>query len=357
MALDVEGLLAKVAQISGQIVEEYTLEQLPGDASPRKFYRLRYGEGQSLVVMELGKAGQKQEALEELLRVWRYFWQQGLAVPQLYYYDSRTGMVLEEDLGGVTLQALVERQGVERCVEYYREAVELILRIQAAGRMQPDPECPALRRAFDEAKFMEELDFFVEYMVCGLLGVVLSPGERQELREEFGRVCRVLAAEPQVLTHRDFHSRNLLVREEIGVRGCGWRIRLVDFQDARLGPCQYDLVSLVRDAYVQLPEELVRELVEFYLERRKAQGMAVADRERFFWVFDLAALQRNLKAVGTFAYLALVRGLKGYLRYIPPTLGYVAATFAGRAELGGLHRLLGRLVLERVPADLGVEAV
>src|SRR5204863_8597652 len=121
-------------------------------------------------------------------------------------------------------------------------------------------------------------------------GVMLGAEQRQALREEFADIVRELASEPPVLCHRDYHSRNLMLHES--------QLYIIDFQDARMGPDTYDLVSLLRDSYVDLPEQTVDELMAYFLALKGVRETEDTFRQRF----HLMALQRNLKALGTFGY-------------------------------------------------------
>src|SRR5438270_3506178 len=138
------------------------------------------------------------------------------------------------------------------------------------------------------------MDFFVKHFVEGYRGAVLSPAERTTLSQEWAHLVEELASEPRVLCHRDYHSRNLMVH-----RG---QLYVIDFQDARMGPDTYDLASLLRDSYVDIADRELDELVAYFL----AMKGRPAD-ETFRPRFDLMALQRNLKALGTFGYQTAVR--------------------------------------------------
>jgi aminoglycoside/choline kinase family phosphotransferase len=169
--------------------------------------------------------------------------------------------------------------------------------------------------AFDTAKLDWEMDFFVRHFLEGYRGVVLSDAERAELRAALSEMTTALAAEPRVLCPRDYHSRNLMLAD--GTR------YIIDFQDARMGPDTYDLVSLLRDSYVDLPDALVDAVVDDYLRLTDRAGDGAAFRARF----ERMALQRNLKALGTFGYQATMRQNPVYMQYIPRTVRYVRHAF------------------------------
>ena len=157
------------------------------------------------------------------------------------------------------------------------------------------------------------------------------------LREEWARIVEELAAEPRVLCHRDYHSRNLMWHDDT--------LYVIDFQDARMGPDTYDLVSLLRDSYVDLPDAAVDDLIDYFVVLARGNAAAPSDPE-FRRRFDLMALQRNLKALGTFGYQTTTRSNPVYMQYVPRTLAYVRRTLAADPRYARLAELLAGLVDE-----------
>ena len=154
--------------------------------------------------------------------------------------------------------------------------------------------------------------------------------DRASVADGFHRLSAEIASWPRVLTHRDFHSRNLMSHRD--------QLYWIDFQDARMGPATYDLASLLRDSYVDLDEDFVAERAEEFRQR----AVPGESRDTFRRRFDLMSIQRNLKALGTFGYMAAVRGSRVYLPYIPRTLASVRRNLTRYPELSGLHRALAR---------------
>ncbi|MBM4123904.1 MAG: DUF1679 domain-containing protein [Nitrospira sp.] len=161
--------------------------------------------------------------------------------------------------------------------------------------------------------------------------------DRQTIRAEMNKIAELLAGQPQVFTHRDYHSRNLMMRQG--------RVRVIDFQDALMGPASYDLASLLRDSYLSLDEELIEELVIRYLDGRAKAG-ATLDRPTFMRLFDLTSIQRNLKAAGRFVYIEKEKHNDRYLQYIPRTLGNVKRNLARYPMLHPLRDALAPHVPE-----------
>ena len=179
---------------------------------------------------------------------------------------------------------------------------------------------------------MWELDFMLEHYVRGLKKSSLNKRETGEVRRHFLSLSETLASQEPTFTHRDYHSRNLMAKDG--------RLILLDFQDARMGPCQYDLVSLLRDSYVHLEDGFRNEMIEHYIKQKEKEETRPVNRQEFYRIFDWMSIQRNLKALGTFAYQSVVKGNHRYLEYIPVTLAYVRQTLNTRPDLGELRQTL-----------------
>jgi aminoglycoside/choline kinase family phosphotransferase len=232
-------------------------------------------------------------------------------VPRILGIAGDLGVLALQDLGDVTLQAHLGFAPPQQHAALYRQAVGLIETLQRRGRDLASGAYLPYGIAFDVSRLMWELDFFVKHFLEAYRGAAIPTAERDALRQELAVIAAALAAEPRVLCHRDYHSRNLMLHEHI--------LYMIDFQDARLGPDTYDLVSLLRDSYIDLPDGTVDELIAYFLARAGRTDQEPAFRDRF----DLMALQRNLKALGTFGFQTTARGNTVYIQYIPRTLTYV----------------------------------
>ncbi len=338
-------------KIAGRPAKISSVEALAGDASTRRYYRVvlepapENNSPASAIVMELAEPGAREGM--DFAATLRFLERCGLPVPKLYGADEATGLLFLEDLGDATLESAIEGASQKEIRALYRRAVKLIFDLQtcAAKKFNEPNETnemnetvPARNLRFDVEKLMWEFDFMLEHFVEGLRGKKLSDAEREDVRALFMPLCRTLAAQKPVFAHRDYHSRNLMA--------CGDRLVMLDFQDARMGPCQYDLVSLLKDSYVDLGDSLRDELAEYYLELEEAHAGRAADRRLFYEVFDLMSIQRNLKAVGTFAYQSAQKNNSRYLQYLPLTLEYVRKTLAARPQLKTLRTALGRWIPE-----------
>jgi len=215
--------------------------------------------------------------------------------------------------------------------------VDLLVRLHLKATSPANPACLAFGRAFDVPLLMWEFDHFIEYGIEKRAGKVLPEKDRHALRSEMRKIAAVMAVQPRVFTHRDYHSRNLMVQDG--------SLRVLDFQDALMGPSTYDLASLLRDSYLSLAEELIDELVIRYLEGR-AKASAPLDRVTFLRLLDLTSIQRNLKAAGRFVYIAREKRNDRYLQHIPRTLGYVKRNLERYRDLHPLRKALAKYVPE-----------
>jgi N-acetylmuramate 1-kinase len=304
---------------------------LTGDASDRKYFRVLPPDGEPQVLAV--HAGAITYATLPFVNVAELLEQMPVPIPRILGHDEALGIVAQQDLGDVTLQAHLGAEPYPSHAALYRQAVSLIATLQRRGAELASDRYLPYGIAFDVDKLTWELDFFLRHFVEGYRGAVLSEAQRAEIRAECRLIIDELAAEPRVLCHRDYHSRNLMLHQG--------RLYMIDFQDARLGPDTYDLVSLLRDSYVDLTEVAINELIAYYLALT-----GVSDEETFRRRFDLMALQRNLKALGTFGYQTLARQNTVYIQYIPRTLRYARDTLRRYPRFARLREALAPWVEE-----------
>lgn len=316
---------------SGLQVHAARVVPLTGDASDRRYFRIMLADGASIVLAL--HEGSIDFATLPFANVAALLRQVPLPVPAILGHSDADGVVALEDLGDVTLQAHLGAATPAEHAALYRDAVALIGLLQRRGSELASDRYLPYRIAFDAEKLTWELDFFVRHFVESYRGAVLSDAERRALREEWTAIADELSSEPRVLCHRDYHSRNLMVH-----RGT---LFVIDFQDARLGPDTYDLASLLRDSYVDVTDRELDELVAYFLAL-KGDSEAVGFRRRF----DLMAVQRNLKALGTFGYQTMTRRNPVYIQYIPRTLRYVRSNLEKYSAFARLRELLAAHIEE-----------
>ena len=304
---------------------------LTGDASDRKYFRIIPEEGPSIVLAL--HAGPITFAELPFANVAELMQEIGLPVPSVLGHSDELGIIALQDLGDVTLQAHLGAAPATEHAALYRQAVALIELLQRRGAEMQSPQYLPYRSAFDVEKLTWELEFFTKHFVAGYRGVALSAAERSALAEEWSSIVEELASEPRVLCHRDYHSRNLMLSDA--------SLYIIDFQDARMGPDTYDLVSLLRDSYVDIIERDLDDLIAYFLALKR-----VDDDTDFRRRFDLMALQRNLKALGTFGYQTITRANPVYIQYMPRTLRYARSNLEKYSRFARLHDLLASHIEE-----------
>jgi N-acetylmuramate 1-kinase len=322
---------------------DFQVTPLQGDASDRRYYRVHLATAvdglTSLVLMRLPQPYTADEL--PFVNVQRYLRAHSIPVPDIVWDDSSHGFILLEDLGDVTLERALQGASREQMAGWYRQALDILLTLQHPESVAPPASCMAFSLAFDVEKLMWELDFFLTHMIKHFCAQQVPPAEETALRGQFQKISAMLAQQPRIFAHRDYHSRNLMVHQD--------RLRVIDFQDARLGPCQYDLASLLYDSYVVLPPDLRAALLTYYLQQKATIAGISLEGDSFLLIFDYMCLQRNLKALGTFAFQTVVKGTNRYLDAIPPTLSYIREHLSRHPELCELKELLEEYLFAAVP--------
>jgi aminoglycoside/choline kinase family phosphotransferase len=311
--------------LSDHRIDAHTVVPLTGDASDRRYFRV-LAKDAAPMVLALHQGPIEVESMP-FVAVAKLLAQVPLPVPNILHHSNALGVLGLEDLGDVTLQAHLGAATPAEHAALYRQAVTLIARMQERGDELRSPAYPPYGIAFDVEKLSWELEFFVKHYLLAYKGVTATDAQRDALRAEWSAIVTELAAEPRVLCHRDYHSRNLMLH--------GGQLYMIDFQDARMGPDTYDLASLLRDSYVDLTAQQVDDLIAFFLALK-----GIADEGTFRRRFDLMALQRNLKALGTFGYMTTSRNNTVYIQYIPRTVAYVKANLGKYPRFERLQALL-----------------
>jgi aminoglycoside/choline kinase family phosphotransferase len=301
----------------------FTLAPASEDASFRRYFRATLDDGRRYVVMD---APPDKEDCRPFLQVAGLFGAAGVHVPAIHAQDLAAGFLLLEDLGETTyLQAL----GTADPKPLYAAATDALVRIQLASR-------PGMLPAYDRALLERELRLFPDWYVSRERARKLDPSDTAVMEAAFAALLANNLAQPKVYVHRDYHSRNLMLCEP----GPG----IIDFQDAVYGPITYDLVSLLRDAYVRWDEEQVLDWAVRYWEKARGAGLPVRpDFGEFYRDFEWMGAQRQIKVVGIFARLAHRDGKRRYLEDIPRVLEYLLPTCMRYRELAPFGKLIEAL--------------
>lgn len=309
---------------------------LGGQASGRTYFRAKNG-AETRVIMhspiedkpaEIGGDTGGDELPFRLVRDWLE--SRGIPVPKEFAWDAESRLLMLEDLGDVTLEDALNEGSAE---QIYGEAVDLLAHLHEIARDADADDLPGLAKRFDATFLRWELDHFREYLIEAR-GRQILPQTRAKLDPILQRLAEEVARIPEGFVHRDYQSRNLMVSK----RG----MVMIDFQDALRGPLLYDLVALLRDSYVEVPEPLLSQLIERY--RGQRQGMP--DAQTFRRWFDVQALQRKLKDAGRFVYIDQVRGNPDFLKHIPLSLTYVDQAFDRLPDYADLRALIAPLIAE-----------
>jgi N-acetylmuramate 1-kinase len=308
------------------------IEPASSDASFRRYFRVFSGAN-TYVVMD---APPHKEDVRPYLKVSALLEELGAHVPHVHEADQARGLLLLEDLGTTLYLERLESGGDSE--RLYADALDALAAIQVRG----GAACAQLGR-YDRSELHREMALMPEWFLTRHLALPLPAAERELLAHSFEFLIREALAQPLVFVHRDYHSRNLMVRSE---RNPG----IVDFQDALAGPVGYDLVSLLKDCYIAWPRERVVGWVREFRARLSAQGGApgTSDAEFLRW-FDLIGVQRHIKVLGIFCRLWYRDGKPGYLQDLPRTLEYVRDACARHAPLAELARFLEERVVAQLP--------
>lgn len=294
--------------------QSLTLTPLSGDAGFRRYYRLNTQP--TLLAVD---APPERENTQRFSALAQLFSQSLVATPSLLAVDAQAGFMLQEDFGDRLLLDQLKSQPDSAPV-FYGEALMQLLALQQtpAHRLLP---------AYDRNRLNRELALFPEWFCGQLLGYKLDAKESDQLQHWFQLLENSALEQPQVAVHRDYHSRNLVVRpdQSLGV---------IDFQDAVWGPITYDAVSLLKDCYIRWPKSQVRQWALGYGNLAAGLGlMSGVSESQFMRWFDWMGLQRHLKVLGIFARLALRDGKGRYLQDLPLVLRYSLEVLGQYPEL------------------------
>ena len=299
-----------------------------GDASFRRYFRVRSAQG-SFIVMD---APPEQEDCRPFIQIAGYLEAMQLNAPRILEVNLKDGFLLLTDLGATQyLERL--RSDDNSSTSLYADALRALHIMQRRGAVFQS-HLPA----YDDQLLRFELSLFHDWLCETHIGIEFSEDDEKR----WGRLADLLVSnaldQPQVFVHRDYHSRNLMVTERDNPG-------ILDFQDAVEGPLTYDLVSLLKDCYVQWPQDKVNDLARSFYAMSDAAIRQQVDESRFMRYFELMGVQRHLKAAGIFARLNHRDGKPCYMADVPRTLGYVVALGDDYDELAFLTELIGDRVL------------
>lgn len=317
----------------------FKLTTASADASFRRYFRVHLTHEHlgkhTLIAMD---APPPQENCQPFVEIAALFGKAGLNVPAVVAQDMERGFLLLTDLGDVTYLSQLNNQSAGAL---YQDANQALITLQLASQ-------PGVLPNYDEALLLREMQLFPDWYVAKHLGVILDTKQQADLQNTFALLNKNILAQTQVYVHRDYHSRNLMVCN--GEQGANPGI--LDFQDAVFGAITYDLVSLLKDAYIEWDEEQIIDwAVRYWQDARKAGLGVSSDFSEFYRDFEYMGAQRHIKILGIFARLYHRDGKSGYLKDMPLVMHYLRKVCARYIELKPMLRLLD--VLQNTQPQVG----
>ncbi|WP_373740946.1 N-acetylmuramate/N-acetylglucosamine kinase AmgK [Neisseria sp.] len=306
--------------------ENFELSFAAADADFRRYFRATFSDGRTVVCMD---APPDKMSVAPYLKVQKLF--HTVNVPQVLHVDEKQGFMALNDLGSTTyLAAMQQETGEAAHKALLLEAIDELVTLQKSGKAGDLPE-------YDRETMLREINLFPEWFAAKELGKPFNFKQKQLWQQVTDTLLPPLLAQPQVYVHRDYIVRNLMLQQG--------RPGVLDFQDALYGPISYDLVSLLRDAFIEWEEEFVLDLVVRYWEKARAAGLPVPEQfDEFYRWFEWMGVQRHLKVAGIFARLYYRDGKDKYRPEIPRFLNYLRRTSRRYVDLAPLYTLLVELV-------------
>jgi aminoglycoside/choline kinase family phosphotransferase len=305
--------------LKGTLYENFRIEVASSDASFRRYFRL-HDSDTSLILMD---ASLEKTSLKPFIDVTLLLQSVDLHAPKIIYEDKEKGFLILEDLGSVNLLDTLHQDNFK---SLYKKCIDEIITMQ-----EIDANNLPL---YDESFLKLEMNLMPEWFLEKYLEKELGAKELKVIENTLDLIAQKVLSHPQgYFVHRDFHSRNLMSCEPLGI---------IDYQDAMNGSIVYDLVSLLKDLYIQFDPQDMNELALYFKEQKKLQ---ISNEEFLEW-FDFMGLQRHLKVLGIFARLYLRDNKDGYLKDLPLTLEYVLEVCKKYPQLDELYNLLSKVKLQ-----------
>ena len=320
-------------------LSEVKISKLTGDASSRSYFRIEGHKRSYVACLDQSLTTLKKKEEVDFYSAQDILKNNGVNVPNIFDIDHEKGYVLQEDLGDHTFLkelSLIKSKQDEK--NLYLKAIDELLNIQSIKKN----ETTFFKRSFDETKLMSEVDFTIKHLIDGLFDLELEKKRKEKIKQLFNKLVAEITEEPMVLTHRDYHSRNIMMMSG--------DTKVIDFQDMRLGLPQYDLVSLLEDCYYQINSDIKDELKKYYwekaIERNILTSEAQLDWDGFCSLYNKMAIQRTFKALGSFAYIFRLREDIRYLKYIGYSFEQLKSLLFKEEKYSELRTLLAEVYYE-----------
>ncbi len=316
--------------------DQFEINFLPGDASFRRYARIKLNN-KTFMLMD---APPEKEDCVPFVTIDQFFDTHGVRVPHIVAQDLQQGFLLLEDFGDVLLSTLLNDDTVDG---YYAQSFKQLIELQAIDGTQNFP-------AYSYEKLISEMELLTDWMLPSLQ-IQPTQDEQALIKRTFAILANAALAQPQVIVHRDFHSRNLMKIEgetDLGV---------IDFQDAVIGTDTYDLISITRDAYVQWNAERVYQWFKVFYDLLPEAAKQDRDFEQFKKDADMMAIQRHIKILGIFVRLFERDGKTGYLKDLPRVMWYLLEESKDYAELQPFMQFIQTKVMPKFEAKYGTYEV
>lgn len=306
--------------------DQFKIAFLAGDASFRRYARIQL-QNKTYMLMD---APPEKEDCVPFVTIDEFFAGHGVRVPQIVAKDLAQGFLLLEDFGDVLLSTLLNDETVDK---YYEQSFKQLIHLQSVNGQEQFP-------AYSYEKLLTEMKLLTDWMLPSLQ-ITPSVEQQQVIDDAFDVLAKTALAQPQVIVHRDFHSRNLMKianEPELGI---------IDFQDAVIGADTYDLISITRDAYVQWNAERVYQWFRVFYDLLPESAKLNRSFEQFKRDADLMAIQRHIKILGIFVRLFERDGKSGYLKDLPRVMWYLIEESRGYAELDEFMLFINDIVMPK----------
>ena len=309
-------------------------EMLKGDGSERQWYRLTSAR-RSLIMVDHGiRQAEMISEIDSFVQLGRHLFHQGVCVPEIYFYDKFSGLVFLQDLGDVHLQQAVRSKDEPTVISLYKSVVDQIVKLSAKGADKFDRHWAYQTPEYNQDLIIEkECRYFLEAFLNGYLDF---KQRYEDLEADFVALADKALEHPVLgFMHRDMQSRNIMVK--------GGKVYFIDFQGGRIGPIQYDLASLLIDPYVELPDVIQSELIDYSYEL--LSSVSGLKRDQFLACYHYCRLTRNLQILGAFAFLSKVKGKTYFEKYVPAAVRSLRSNLAadGRTEFPALTAITRKI--------------
>ena len=312
-------------------IEPPKLDVVSGDASFRRYFRFK-NNGQSIIAVDAPPEHENNHAFHQVAKLLR---EANVNVPEFFHVNFEKGFLLLSDLGD---RLFLPELNTETVDNYYSKAIHALIQMQQISltKLGSLPH-------YDRKKLLSEMMLFKDWFIQRHLNLVLSDAEDQMINKVFEQLITSALLQPQTFVHRDYHSRNLMICES-------QTPGVIDFQDAVVGPISYDLVSLIKDCYIQWPQAKVENWAKEFFDIAKAKGLLSNDFESFTQQLDWMGMQRHLKVLGIFCRLHYRDGKSSYLTDLPLTFQYLQEAVQRYPEFDSFNRFLISKILPAMKA-------